>query len=71
MRASVADCIIHQTFAPTQAETQVARTILSTYQNAQGKGLGVVSRGSKMIDRAVVNRALKVIAQAEAMGLLK
>ncbi len=34
------------------------------------KGLGVVSLGSKMIDPPVVQRALKLVARAQAMGML-
>ena len=51
------------------AEIERARTIVAAYNEAQTKGLGVVSLGSKMIDAPVVQRALKVMAQAEAMGL--
>jgi citrate lyase subunit beta/citryl-CoA lyase len=40
------------------------------YNEAQQRGLGVVSLGSKMIDPPVVQRALKLMARAEAMGLV-
>jgi citrate lyase subunit beta/citryl-CoA lyase len=62
--------VIHQAFAPTKAELERARKIVAAYNEAQGKGLGVVSLGSKMIDPPVVQRALQLMAQAEAMGLL-
>jgi citrate lyase subunit beta / citryl-CoA lyase len=62
--------VIHGAFAPTPAEIEKARKIVDAYHNAQQNGLGVVSLGSKMIDAPVVQRALKLIAQAEAMGLL-
>ncbi len=63
--------VIHQAFAPTEMEIEKARRIVAAYEEAQMKGLGVVSLGSKMIDAPVVNRALKLIAQAQAMGLMK
>ena len=61
--------IIHEAFAPTALEIERARKILTAYNEAQEKGLGVVSLGSKMIDPPVVNRALKLIARAQAMGV--
>lgn len=61
--------VIHQAFAPTSVELERARKILAAYEEAQQKGLGVVSLGSKMIDPPVVNRALNLLARARAMGL--
>jgi len=62
--------VIHQAFAPTPAEIEKAQKIVAAYQEAQQKGLGVVSLGSKMIDAPVVQRALKLMTRAQAMGLL-
>jgi citrate lyase subunit beta/citryl-CoA lyase len=61
--------VIHQAFAPTSAEIEKAQKIVAAYHDAQQKGLGVVSLRSKMIDAPVVQRALKLMARAEAMGL--
>jgi len=63
--------VIHEAFAPTSIEIENASRIVAAYREAQSKGLGVVSLGSKMIDAPVVQRALKLVARAEAMGLLK
>ncbi|MFL6302345.1 MAG: aldolase/citrate lyase family protein [Candidatus Sulfotelmatobacter sp.] len=63
--------IIHEAFAPTASEIERARTILAAYNEAQEKGLAVVSLGSKMIDPPVVNRALKLMARAQAMGVVQ
>jgi len=63
--------IIHEAFAPTPAEIEKARTIVAAYDEAQEKGLGVVSLGSKMIDPPVVQRALKLMARARSMGLIE
>jgi len=62
--------VIHQAFAPTQAEIEKALRIVAAYNEAQQRGLGVVSLGSKMIDAPVVQRALKLIERAQAMGLV-
>jgi citrate lyase subunit beta/citryl-CoA lyase len=61
--------IIHQAFAPSQAELARALRIVAAYQEAQAAGLSVVSLGSKMIDPPVVNRALVLVARARQMGL--
>lgn len=63
--------VIHEAFAPTAAEIEKAQKIVAAYTEAQEKGLGVVSLGSKMIDAPVVQRARKLIAQLEAMKVLK
>jgi citrate lyase subunit beta/citryl-CoA lyase len=63
--------VIHAAFAPTTAEVERARKIVTAYNEAQEKGLGVVSLGSKMIDPPVVQRALKLMARAQAMGLVE
>jgi citrate lyase subunit beta / citryl-CoA lyase len=62
--------VIHEAFAPSAAEIERARKIVTAYGEAQQKGLGVVSLGSKMIDAPVVQRALKLMARAKAMGLV-
>lgn len=61
--------VIHEAFAPSTTEIERARKIVSAFNDAQERGVGVVSLGSKMIDPPVVQRALKLIARAEAMGL--
>lgn len=60
--------IIHQAFAPAQAEIEKALKIVAAFEEAQARGLGVVSLGSKMIDPPVVERARKLVATAKAMG---
>ncbi len=62
--------IIHRAFAPTALELEKALKIVSAYEDAQTRGLGVVSLGSKMIDAPVVQRALKLVARARQMGLV-
>jgi citrate lyase subunit beta / citryl-CoA lyase len=62
--------VIHEAFAPTPKEIDRARKIVAAYEDAQRNGLGVVSLGSKMIDPPVVQRSLKLIERARAMGLV-
>jgi citrate lyase subunit beta/citryl-CoA lyase len=62
--------VIHQAFAPSPAEIDKARKIVAAFEEAQQKGLAVVSLGSKMIDPPVVERARKLVARAQAMGLV-
>jgi citrate lyase subunit beta/citryl-CoA lyase len=62
--------VIHQAFQPSQAEVEKALKIVAAFEEAQRRGLGVVSLGSKMIDAPVVQRALKLVEQARRMGAL-
>lgn len=62
--------VVHEAFAPGAAEVERAQKIVAAYHDAQQKGLGVVSLGSKMIDPPVVQRALKLVTRARAMGLV-
>jgi citrate lyase subunit beta / citryl-CoA lyase len=62
--------VVHEAFAPGATEIEWAQKIVAAFHDAQQKGLGVVSLGSKMIDPPVVQRALKLVARAQAMGLI-
>jgi len=62
--------VIHRAFAPSAAELEKALKIVAAFEDAQAKGLGVVSLGSKMIDAPVVHRAVKLVARAKQMGLI-
>ena len=57
--------VVHEAFAPTTEEIEKAQKIVNAFEEAQKKGLGVVSLGSKMIDPPVVKRALKIIELAK------
>jgi citrate lyase subunit beta/citryl-CoA lyase len=60
--------IVHEAFAPAPADIEKALKIVAAFEEAQQRGLGVVSLGSKMIDPPVVERARKLVARAKAMG---
>jgi citrate lyase subunit beta/citryl-CoA lyase len=60
--------VIHEAFTPSHLEIEKALKIVAAFEEAQQRGLGVVSLGSKMIDPPVVQRALKLVARAKQMG---
>ena len=62
--------VIRQGFSPSQDEIEKAKRIVTAFSDAQAKGLGVVSLGTKMIDPPVVARAEKTISLAMKLGLI-
>jgi len=61
--------VIHEAFAPAEDELAKARRIVEAFEDAERRGLGVVSLGSKMIDPPVVKRAQRVVRLAKAIGM--
>lgn len=53
--------VVHEAFAPTSEEIEKAKKIVDAFNEAEKKGLGVVSLGSKMIDPPVVKRAQRIL----------
>jgi len=62
--------VIHEAFAPSAVEIEKAQKVVAAFEEAQSKRLAVVSLGSKMIDPPVVQRALKLVERAKAMGVI-
>ncbi len=62
--------VIHEAFAPAEAEIERAKKIVLAYRIAEASGLGAVALGSKMIDPPVVKRALRTVDMAVRMGKL-
>ena len=62
--------VIHENFAPEEAQIEKAKKIVLAFNDATEKGLGVVSLGSKMIDAPVVKRAQNTITLAINTGKL-
>lgn len=60
--------VIHAAFAPSAAEIENAGKIVAAFEEAQQRGLGVVSLGSKMIDAPVVERARQLVELAKRMS---
>ena len=62
--------VIHENYAPNQKAIDKAKKIVLAFHEAEKRGLGVVSVGSKMVDPPVVKRAIKTINQAIEVGKL-
>ncbi len=62
--------VIHEAFAPDVEEIEKAKKVVIAYLEAEEKGLGVVSLGTKMIDAPVVKRARQLIEHAVSAGKL-
>jgi len=62
---------IHESFAPTEAEIAKALKIVAAFEDAEAKGLGVVSLGTRMVDPPVVLRAQRLVDQARRAGLVQ
>jgi citrate lyase subunit beta/citryl-CoA lyase len=60
--------VVHEAFAPTIIEIDKAKKIVVAFEEAEKKGLGVVSLGSKMIDPPVVKRAQRTLHLAKLSG---
>jgi len=60
--------VVHQAFAPSPQEIDKALKIVAAFEEAQRRGQGVVSLGSKMIDPPVVHRAQSLVERAKQMG---
>jgi citrate lyase subunit beta / citryl-CoA lyase len=60
--------IVHEAFAPTDAEIERAKAIVRAFDDAAACGLGVVSLGTKMIDPPVAKRARRVLDLAARTG---
>ncbi|UCC29335.1 MAG: HpcH/HpaI aldolase/citrate lyase family protein [Phycisphaerales bacterium] len=63
--------VIHEAFAPTEEELAEAKRIVEAFEDAERRGVGVVSLGSKMIDPPVVKRAQRIVRLANAMGMVR
>ncbi|BCR05528.1 putative citrate lyase, beta subunit [Desulfuromonas versatilis] len=62
--------VIHEVFAPKQAEVDYALQVVEAIQRAREMGTGVISLGGKMVDAPVVKRAVRVLKTAQAHGLI-
>jgi citrate lyase subunit beta/citryl-CoA lyase len=59
---------IHAAFSPTQTELDRARAIVDAAREAEEQGIGVVALDGRMIDRPVLDRALRLIRYADRLA---
>ncbi len=59
---------VQRVFSPTEADVAQARRVLEAWDGAQAKGLGAVQLDGRMVDRPVVERARRVLDQANAIA---
>ena len=62
--------VVHEVFAPKQAEVDYALQVIEAIQRARLLGTGVISLGGKMVDAPVVKRAARVLRTAYAHGMV-
>jgi citrate lyase subunit beta/citryl-CoA lyase len=61
---------IHKVFTPSSGEIERALKIVAAFEEAESRGLGVVSLGTRMIDPPVVLRARRLVESARRAGLV-
>ena len=54
--------LLHQVYAPTRKEVDHALEVIAAAEEAESRGLGVVSLNGKMIDGPIIDHAHKVVA---------
>lgn len=60
---------INAAFSPSQEEISYAMEVMAAIEEGQKQGRGAVSLRGKMIDKPIVDRARRVLDNAEALGL--
>lgn len=57
---------VHEIYAPTEKEIEHSKKVINAIEEAEKKGLGVVSLKGKMIDKPIVERAQRILELAKA-----
>ena len=60
--------LVHHIYKPTDAEIHSAKQIMLAIEEANEKGSGVISVGGKMVDKPIVERAMRVLELAGLSG---
>ncbi len=60
---------VNAAFTPTQDEIIYAREVMLAIAEAQQQGRGAISLRGKMVDKPIVDRAQRVLATAQQLGL--
>ena len=56
---------VHRVFAPTDSEVEWAKRVVEAYEREAGEGRGVFALNGSMVDLPVVERARRILAEAE------
>lgn len=57
--------IVNRVFAPSQAEVEWARKVIDAYEQGVSEGRGVLALDGAMVDLPVVERARRILSEAE------
>jgi len=57
--------IVRRVFAPSEAEIEWARKVVAAHEQADSEGRGVLALDGAMVDLPVVERARRILAEAE------
>jgi len=60
---------VHEIFSPTEQEIKKSIDIYRAATAAQKQGLGVIALNGKMIDKPIIERAVRMLQLAKAVGL--
>lgn len=60
--------VLNEEFTPRAEDVDQARTLLATYEEAAGRGLGAISFEGTMVDEPVARRARELVATADALA---
>jgi citrate lyase beta subunit len=60
--------VVHRVFAPTDEEIVWARRVVDAYERETGEGRGVFALNGAMVDLPVVERARRILDEAERSG---
>jgi citrate lyase subunit beta/citryl-CoA lyase len=61
--------LVHRVFTPSAAEIQLSLRVLAAIKQAEARGSGVIALDGKMIDKPIVDRAMRIIELAKASGI--
>ena len=62
--------IVHDVFTPSETDVKDALKVIQAIEEAEEKGLGVISLDGKMVDAPVVARAERIIRLAKGAGII-
>ncbi|SDY57769.1 citrate lyase subunit beta / citryl-CoA lyase [Proteiniborus ethanoligenes] len=62
--------IVHQVFTPSKIDVDNALRVIQAIEEAEQKGLGVISLDGKMVDAPVVARAERIVRLAKGAGII-